>query len=296
MDLLDVLRDLGVPFRTEGHEHCRAGWVQLDCPWCTPGAHHWRLGISLSWLSCNCWACGHKSTIQAIALSCQRSYKEVEGLLGTVERPLTPAEIKPRGRLVLPAGLGPLLPAHKRYLSGRGFDPEELERLWNLKGLGQTPALPWRLWIPLVYQGRVVSWTTRKISDKAGLRRYLTAAPGEEEISHKHLLGGEDYCRHAVVVCEGPLDAMAIGPGAVWTGGLAYTRQQLNRIAKYPVRVVCFDSEPEAQKRARQLCQDLHLYPGSTYRVELESDNDPASADRAEVAELRQRFLLTENK
>ena len=41
------------------------------------------------------------------------------------------------------------------------------------------------------------------------------------------------------------------------TLGVGYSRAQLLRISKYPLRAVCFDSEPAAQERARQLCEEL---------------------------------------
>jgi hypothetical protein len=290
MDLIAVLQDLGVPYREGGHEHCRGGWVQVDCPWCTPQAQHWRLGLNLAHLYASCWSCGGRPLIKALALASGRPYKAVESLLGTVDRPLTRQEKRPRGRLVVPEGVGPLLPAHEHYLRGRGFDPGQLAQLWGVRGIGVATRLAWRLWVPFVLHGKAVSWTTRKVSEKSGAPRYVSASPDEEEVDHKRLLLGEDFCRHAVVVCEGPLDAMRVGPGAVAVCGTAYSRAQVNRLAEYPVRAVCFDSEPAAQARAKRLCDELGVYPGRTVRVELDAE-DPASAPESEILALRKAFL-----
>ncbi len=190
----------------------------------------------------------------------------------------------------MPDGLGLLMAIHKNYLWDRGFDPEEMERLWGVMGIAlNSGKLSWRIWIPVRFNGQIVSWTTRAVSDKHPMR-YLNAKPTEESMSLKSLLFGEDYCRHSIVVTEGPFDAMRIGPGATCTFGTSYTQAQLAKIAKYPVRVVAFDSEPEAQRRSRELCSALECFEGKTYRVELNA-SDPGSATEKEIRQLRKKFL-----
>ena len=108
---------------------------------------------------------------------------------------------------------------------------------------------------------------------------------------HKSVLYGADHARHAVVVCEGPIDCWAIGPGAVATLGTAYTQAQALALARYPVRAVCYDAEPDAQRRAARLCQTLAAFDGTTVNVVLETGKDAAAASKAEVAELRKRYL-----
>ena len=102
------------------------------------------------------------------------------------------------------------------------------------------------MFIPFHYQGEVVSWLTRSIGDKG--QRYISASEGEESMDHKGLLYGANHCGHACVVVEGPLDAWAIGPGAVALCGTGYSRAQLLRISKFPVRVICLDRGIEAQR------------------------------------------------
>ena len=89
----------------------------------------------------------------------------------------------------------------------------------SLQGIGLHPRLPWRLFIPIHSHGRPISWTTRSIGTK-DKKKYITASPAEEAAPHKQTLYGLDYCRHTVIVVEGPLDAWNIGPGAAATYGL----------------------------------------------------------------------------
>jgi len=81
------------------------------------------------------------------------------------------------------------------------------------------------------------------------------------------------------VICEGPVDAWALGPGGVATCGVGYTAAQRAAASRYPVRVACFDSEPDAQQRAEVLCAELSVMPGQTMLWRLESGKDAATAD-----------------
>ena len=163
-------------------------------------------------------------------------------------------------------------------------------RLWDIKATGNMGQFAWRIFIPIMLNGKQVSWTTRAIG--SSLPRYKSAKPKEEIVEHKHLLYGEDCVRHSVIVVEGPLDAWAIGPGAVALMGLSYTAEQVTRIAKYPIRTVCFDREPKAQIVADKLAGELSCFPGETQSVGLVTGDDPATADVEEVRELRKKFLL----
>ena len=74
------------------------------------------------------------------------------------------------------------------------------------------------------------------------------------------------------------------------TLGLGYTQAQVNRMVNYKTRVICFDNEKKAQKRASKLCNDLSVYPGETFNVKL-SGKDAASSPIKEIKEVRRRCL-----
>ena len=169
----------------------------------------------------------------------------------------------------MPEGVGPLSYPHRNYLKGRGFNPDELASVWGIGGIALAAKHAWSIFIPITLRGETVSWTTRRLSDKG--RRYVNAGASEESYPAKRLLFGHELVGHVVAVCEGPFDAMKIGPGAVAIMGLGYSREQVALIAKHPVRVICFDAEPEAQRRAAELCGELSAFPGRTVRVELDA-------------------------
>ena len=137
----------------------------------------------------------------------------------------------------------------------------------------------------------MVSWTTRTISSDESITRYVSASPQEESISHKSILYGEDLARQVIVIVEGPVDAWAIGPGAVATLGIVYSTAQINRMIRFPVRYILFDSEIEAQKRAKKLSNSLSCFPGTTAIITLDSGKDAAEADADEIKKLRKEVF-----
>jgi hypothetical protein len=282
MDAEEALKELGIPFIKEGHHHATEGWLQLDCPRCSPGTGRYRLGLNLYGCYLSCWVCG-SLPLSVLSESGRVSPDAVRKTFKGVSRALR-QEKRPQDRLQLPHNVGPLLKQHRDYLSGRGYDPEHLRAVWKLKGTDHQGEPPWHVVVPIHQRGELVSWTCRSLSDSG--KRYHNARPHQEAVSAKSLLYGMDHARHVVLIHEGAPDVWAVGPGAVATLGLTYTRQQLSLMASYPVRYVCLDSEPDAQKRARNLCEDLASLPGATHNVVLDSKDAGAASDK-EIKSLR---------
>ncbi len=289
MTLIELLQEYEIPFRQSGDSpHVTQGWVGVECPFCGIGTGKYGMGINTRVGSCSCWKCGVHRLYDVLHEITRLPYHELRSLLsGFARRDDRPTH---RGKLRLPQGAGPLLPPHRDYLRSRGFaDPDQLASLWGLAGIGLAARLAWRIFIPASLSGKTLSWTTRSIADDCKLR-YISAKPEEEIVPLKSLLFGLDLCRHAILVTEGPMDAMRIGPGAVCTFGLSYTQAQVRTIATFPIRAVVFDNESGALRRARKLCDDLAAFPGQTHYVEIDSP-DPGSASPKEVNRLRKAFL-----
>lgn len=245
------------------------------------------MGYNIAGKYVTCWSCGYHPLLQSLVAASSSPAKEIRALLGDLTKEKPGDERLRRGKLVLPVGLGLLLPAHVKYLRGRGFDPEYLTKLWGIKGIGIAPRHQWTVWIPIHRHGEVVSWTTRRLVDKDP--RYVNARPEEEILSPKSLLYGEDYCGLSIVVHEGSTDVWKTGPGATCTGGTGYSQAQVLRISKYPRRGICFDNLPEAQKVAEKLCSELECFSGETFNIVLDS-KDSGVASEYELDILR-RFI-----
>jgi hypothetical protein len=218
-------------------------------------------------------------------------WRTAKQVLSDLDIPIESKETK-SGKLILPTGLGKLLPCHKEYIRGRGFDPKTIRDLWRIQGLGREGKrerseyydLAWRIFIPIIHKGQIVSWTTRSLQSDGS--RYISASEEEEAVPHKNLLYGEDYATTAISIHEGPTDAWAVGPAATATLGTGWTSAQVLRMSRYARRVVCFDNQPEAQQRARKLCSLLEVFPGETYNVVLDA-KDAGSASRGELKKFR---------
>ena len=289
MKLDNLLTRLGVAFLREGNHHCRRGWVQTDCPYCGMNSGRFHMGWNLSYNYVNCWKCGGHPLDETLGILTRQPIGKLRQLLEQLDKSVAVSEVEGlrTGTVKIPKGVTDLQPAHKKYLKRRHLCPDELSRLWNVQGFGLHSRLSWRLFIPIQLHGETVSWTTRAIHDRGV--RYMSASAEEEAMNHKRLLYGEDYVKHAVIVHEGPFDVWRTGPGAVALCGTGFTRAQVLRLTKYPIRVVCFDMEYEAQKRAAKLVDMLAAFPGETYHAMLTA-KDAAEAGDEEIKELR-RFL-----
>lgn len=294
-DLVDTFSRYGVSFKRHGeHHHASRGWVSVDCPWCSHNLGRYRLGFELNSSRVNCWNCGRVNGVEALSLLLRVSTSDAISIWKGLNRRM-PTEAPPdRGTLKKPKGIRELLQPHKKYLRGRGFTDEQIlqiQGVWGVKGIGLAARLQWRLWIPVHDErGEIVSWTTRSISSKRS-DRYITASADEEAVSIKSVLYGGHLARNAVVIVEGPVDAWAIGPGAVSTCGVAFTDVQMSLMSGYSIRVVCFDVQKDAQRRAERLCKQLSTMPGTTENVLLETGSDPAEADPVEIQDLRLAYL-----
>lgn len=277
-------RQAGIEIRLAGqHHHARPGWIQLDCPFCGKDSHRFHLGYNLLFHYFACWRCGGLPTRrvwEALGLRWDQVREWME------EHQVAPPPPTPRAEGVLrePSHRGPLLPAHRNYLIKRGLDPDEIVRIWQIEGIGIAPRLSWRIYIPIFFRGERVSWTTRAIGDVA--QRYLSASAEEEKIPHKKIVYGLDFCYSSVVVVEGPFDVWKIGPGAGALFGIQYSLAQVRCLAAIPFRTICFDNEPVAQERARELCRYLSTFPGRTQNIVLDA-KDPGSASPREIRLIR---------
>jgi hypothetical protein len=290
MQLRDFLQEHRIDFRESGeHHHATRNRIQVDCPYCSKDSGRFRLGIALDLSRASCWTCGNKYLASVLCELTQVSFHKIKELLGDTKDSLNyEKQSIHRGTLKLPEEIGNLLPIHRKYLIKRGFDPEYIAETYKVKGIGLSSKLAWRLFIPIHLNNEIVSWTTRSLTDTGS--RYFASPRACEKVSAKTLLYASDRVRHAAIVVEGPFDVFSIGDGAVATMGLVVSNEQVFRIAKYPIRVICFDSEPLAQTRARKLCKSLEVFPGVTYQVSL-SGKDAASSPKSEIKELRKRFL-----
>lgn len=290
MNIIQLYKDFNVPFATEGHKHCREGWVNTTCPFCTgnPGMH---LGYNMADDFYVCWRCGWKATHKALALLIHVSEKEAKEIArkygGKSHVKSTVTVRVGQKKFRLPPSTAPMNDRHKRYLTKRKFDPEVIEKIWDVQGTGPISLMDGisfshRLVIPIYWENRIVSFQTRDITAKHSLR-YITCPEQRERIKHKHIFyqaiptKDSDAC----ICVEGVTDAWRFGYGAIATFGIKYTKYQVREISKRFKKVfVVFDDDPQAIKQSEKLTAELILRGVDAYSIKIQGDpGDMAQTD-----------------
>lgn len=291
MNIEQLYRDYNIPFATEGYKHCRPGWVNTPCPFCTgnPGLH---LGFDTELNRFVCWRCGgHRPhiVIQALlrinsheASLIIRQYGFVRKKSRSIKRIVRSKSFK------YPANLTELQENHKKYLISRDFNPDKLVNEYQLMGSGVSSLLgstnyKHRIIIPFMWDGRIVSFDSRAISNRHK-NKYM-ACPGDRElIPHKDILYGRQNKWGETGICvEGPTDVWRLGQNSFATSGIKYTGKQLRLIAKTFKRVfVMFDDENQAIKQAIGLVSDLKFRGVDAYKIDIEGDPGSMSQEDAD--------------
>ena len=284
-DLLEFLDRYHVSYTQEG-SHARSGWVQIldpPCPGCQSSRGH--LGIRLDCSRAACYKCSGKHVPTLLRELTDAPWKEIQAL--TRAGIFVPREDDPTvGTYTPPTCLQKLSesPKHSKYLQARGLDPAYCETIWGMQATGIWSNYPMRVHIPITKQKRAVSWTARAVAGQEP--RYQTAQKHEKSFDEKKWLFGLDFVKRAAIIVEGPFGAVNLGAGTVATLGLAVTQAQISLIANIWRRVICFDNEPAAQRRAESLAESLAVFPGETLVVNLDAA-DPGEASKAEVELIR---------
>jgi len=302
MDILQLYQDYSVDAKTEGHKHCRPGWVNVECPWCstayTNAGYH--LGYDLNTDHYVCWRCGFHPVIPTIALLLhidnRQAYKIVKqyGLL--VNPYIAPKEKERPLTFEFPPEIGPLRKFHKEYLRQRNFDPDLLEKKYNLMATGSFSIVEnkttskkinykHRILIPYYWNYEPVTFDARDITGEHPLK-YMACPDERELIPHKEILyGSQAMWDSRIGICvEGPSDVWRMGDYSFAVSGIKYTNRQVRLIAKMFKRVaVFFDAnESQAINQANLLIGDLRFRGVDAFRVDIE-EGDPGSLSQKDA-------------
>jgi hypothetical protein len=292
MDIFKLLVEQGLTLQTEGHKHCRPGWGNISCPFCTgnPGLH---LGFTLDGKYAYCWRCGWKPTTLAIATLLKIPEYKAKVLIreygGISDIHISTPK---KQEFVLPNGMLPLTESHKKYLTQRGFDSQKISQQWHISSLSPTSMLKDedgkivsyknRIFIPIFWQDKMVSFQTRTTSKQVDLR-YMACPQNYEIIPHQTILYSNQAGWTETGICvEGVTDVWRMGVRSFATFGIEFTNKQVRYMAKHFRRVVIiYDDEPQAQAQADKLIKELNARGISTGKETIVGD--PAELPQAEA-------------
>ena len=290
MRILDLYKDYHINSSTEG-KNVREGWVGVHCPFCV-GSQDYHLGYHLDEDYFSCWRCGGHPTIQTIQNLLSVSYGKAEEIIkryGGVSKKKVEARVRVgTNKFKFPNGDLDMLPPHKKYLERRKFDSKLITKDWRLKGAGPVARLDginysWRIIAPIMWNGRVVSFQGRDISNRHQMK-YMACPQDRELVQHQHIL----YCdqtklgKRAICV-EGITDVWRLGPEAAFAVfGITYTPYQVQAISKlFEEVIILFYPEDQAQKQAKKLEYDLLGKNVKAWRVTRDTDPGDMSQDDA---------------
>lgn len=266
MRFIEFCKDYGIDYATE-HKNVRNNWVGVHCPFC-PGKQGYHLGYSLEGDYFNCWRCGGKSKEAVISKLLGVNYARAKEIIKHYGGSTSIKEEESRMRvgtkpLIFPPGNLSLTKHHRHYLEKRNFDPDKIEYEWSIMGTGPSAVIDNisyanRIITPINWEGRLVSWQSRDITNKSEAK-YKACPPEREIISHKHIIYGNPlkWKRRGICV-EGFTDVWRFGPTSFCTFGIKFTQNQALTISKlFDEVIVVFDPELQAQKNAKKLVENL---------------------------------------
>jgi len=287
MSIEKLLQDYNIPTSTSGSDW-QPGWIQISCPFCGDPKFHGGFNISGNYY--NCWKCGHhtlEDVLSALlgvkwfeAKEILKQYKSDSNVQQTAKKQAKAKKIE------WPANCHSISGRHKKYLTNRNFNPMKIYRDWQIQGTGPIGPYKFRIIIPIYFNGKLVSYQGRDITDKSDLR--YKACPIEKEvIHHKHIVYGIDHVKNKkAVIVEGVFDVWRLGYGAVCTFGTEVTNEQVLLLAERLERAyICFDDE-DAEGKAESLGNRLIALGVEVDLISIDAE------DPAELTELQARKVI----
>lgn len=293
-DVEKFLRDFSIPTNTEG-ANTHEGWIQICCPFCNDD--NWHGGFNLSSGKYNCWKCHYHSIEAVVKEILGISWKRAKYICKEYGIDDNSVHIKKEKfigakELILPKNFVPLFGQYKRYLEKRNFDPDKLEKEFDLKASGNLGGDRFRIIAPIFLKKILVSYQGRDITDLSDMR-YKACSKKKEVIHHKHIIYNSDHCYREEGIClEGVADVWRIGDNSFCTFGTEFTLNQVVFIKERFKKVfLIYDPEFHATEQAQNLGHMLSLMNVKTELIELPDGKDPAELSQDDANYLKKELL-----
>ncbi len=180
----------------------------------------------------------------------------------------------------------------RTYLTGRGYDPVELDKQWGVRYCYQSDLtmaegrIIFPVWDDWDGEMKLVGWQARMPGEPVDKDRHPKAysCPG---MRRDRILFNLYQAVHypIIVVTEGPLDAVRVGPPAVSVFGSMLTDYQaywLGRRASHAAIVLMLDSDAKQEYWNTSRMHLGNAFAGGVHEVRLKN-GDPGDHSHAEL-------------
>ena len=299
MNFVKLFNDYNVEYDTRVNK----GWTNVTCPFCDDKTFNG--GFNNAGDYYHCWKCGGHNFKQALARTVNIPFNEVDTLIeqyagrNSVLNTLNKKQAKAT-KLTLPTDT--FTSAERKYLKERNFSPKLLHEKYKIVGGGITGSWKYRIIIPLVLNGKIVSWTARTIlskqqQQKLKIPRYKNLSIEQSVVDPKSVLYNLDHCEDKIaVLTEGAFDVIRMGDGFFCSFGTELTQSQISMIKQRFEKVfIMFDNEEEAQAKARKFGLQIASIGVEVELVDCYGDfnkNDAGELNEKEVQIIRHELGL----
>lgn len=296
VDIRAVLDEIGITYSESG-KNVSSGWVGVQCPMPGCGDHSNHMGINLSSPVVSCYNCGTTGNYltylaaevgnwgQAIDILQEHIPRELRTYQAEVEENYVTHVDLPEEAIKTPSKY------HINYLKSRGFDPKELDILYDLYYCGPIGDWANRIIVPIYRHNKLITFTSVDIADDSDLRyKHLSK---EKSIIHckNHLYGIEQCSGRVLIVVEGYFDKLRVGPGCVCVFGTKVTPEQKKLMVGYSKVIIVFDGDEAGRINGRKLAQDISAFT-EVELITLDEGVDPDSLPEEDINELKQMVKI----
>lgn len=286
MKVTELLDKHNIVYRT------RDIWHNVCCPFCynDTGFH---LGISDKGYA-TCFRCGWHSIQSVLSTLLNCTYTEAKHIARSLSAGKGDFAVQyPENKFELPSS-GPVAGLARDYMYERlclYYDDDEFDALMKDYDIRYTEydypnyMYAGRIIFPNYFNGKAVSFQGRDYLN-AQPAKYITAGKQDELVFHKNFLWGIDHVPYdKVIVCEGVMDALTIGKGAVHTHGVKWTPSQAAELMCFDTVYICYDTDSAGLINAKTLA--AHICHRTKVKIVRISAKDINSCDITEVEDLR---------
>lgn len=292
-------------YKIEYNNRINRGWTNVHCPYCTEVSGTFHGGFNDAGNYYHCWKCGGHDFENTLSLVTRIPKSQIKDLIeqyqgrSRILKRLNKRESKV-DKIELPTDT--FTKAERKYLKSRNFNPKFLHEKYGIVGGGISGAWKYRIIIPLILNGKIVSWTGRSILPKEKLEelnipRYKNLSIEQSVIDPKSILYNLDNCKNDVaVLTEGAFDVIRLGNDFFCSFGTELTQSQISMIKERFRKVfIMFDNEIKAQEKARKFGLQIASIGVEVEIVDAYSDfnkNDGGELNQEEVNQIRKELGL----